>query len=210
MVQCGEDAAWRLYRKSASVSIFDLQGARYRVQSAKLYLIIHLLQNTMPAVSPYRVLFVCLGNICRSPAAEIIFNAVAEKAGVSHLFRVDSCGTASYHTGSRPDSRMIAALERAGYRYGGHRARTFRRADFTDFDLIIPQDHSNEEDILCLARHAEDAARVRGMWNWFAENETETSVPDPYYGGPAGFDAVVALLTRSAENLLRELQSKLS
>jgi protein-tyrosine phosphatase len=99
---------------------------------------------------------------------------------------------------------MLAALERAGYSYGGHRARTFRRADFTDFDLIIPQDHSNKEDILALARNAADAAKVRGMWEWFAEGETERDVPDPYYGGPAGFDAVVALLARAMQRLVAE------
>ena len=149
----------------------------------------------------------CLGNICRSPAAEVIFNAAVKQAGLSQLIKVDSCGTASYHTGSRPDSRMLAALERAGFAYGGHRARTFRRADFSDFDLIIPQDHCNEEDILALARNSADAAKVRGMWTWFDAGETEKDVPDPYYGGPAGFDAVVALLTRTSANLLAEVRS---
>ena len=149
----------------------------------------------------------CLGNICRSPAAEVIFNAAVKQAGLSQLIKVDSCGTASYHTGSRPDSRMLAALERAGFTYGGHRARTFRRADFSDFDLIIPQDHCNEEDILALARNSADAAKVQGMWTWFNAGETEKDVPDPYYGGPAGFDAVVALLTRASANLLAEVRS---
>ena len=163
----------------------------------------------MSAPAPYRVLFVCLGNICRSPAAEIIFNAVAAKNGLAGLVKADSCGTASYHTGSKPDHRMLAALERAGYTYGGHRARTFRRADFTDFDLIIPQDEYNERDILALARNEADAAKVRGMWQWFNADETESSVPDPYYGGPAGFDAVVALLTRSMEKLIESTKGEI-
>lgn len=163
----------------------------------------------MSRTAPCRVLFVCLGNICRSPAAEVIFNAIVTEAGLARFVQADSCGTASYHTGSKPDYRMLAALERAGYCYGGHRARTFRRADFSDFDLIIPQDEYNEQDILALARNAEDAAKVRGMWQWFAADETERSVPDPYYGGPAGFDAVVALLTRSMQVLVAELGSKL-
>lgn len=163
----------------------------------------------MSAASPYRVLFVCLGNICRSPSAEIIFNATVKEAGLQSRIKVDSCGTSSYHTGSKPDARMLAALERAGYTYGGHRARTFRRADFSDFDLIIPQDHANEEDILALARNADDAAKVQGMWNWFAPDETERDVPDPYYGGPAGFDAVVALLSRASARLLASIQQKL-
>lgn len=163
----------------------------------------------MSTPAPYRVLFVCLGNICRSPAAEIIFNAVAAEKGLGALVQADSCGTASYHTGSRPDRRMLAALERAGYTYGGHRARTFRRADFSEFDLIVPQDEYNEQDILSLSRSSADAARVRGMWQWFAENERERSVPDPYYGGAEGFDAVVALLTRSMRKLVAELKDKL-
>ncbi|MBQ2379528.1 MAG: low molecular weight phosphotyrosine protein phosphatase [Akkermansia sp.] len=163
----------------------------------------------MSAPAPYRVLFVCLGNICRSPAAEIIFNAVAAKNGLAGLVKADSCGTASYHTGSKPDHRMLAALERAGYSYGGHRARTFRRADFSDFDLIIPQDEYNERDILALARNEADAAKVRGMWQWFGAEETESSVPDPYYGGPAGFDAVVALLTRSMEKLMESTKDEI-
>jgi len=162
----------------------------------------------MSTSSPYKVLFVCLGNICRSPAAEIIFNDAVKRAGLSAYIKVDSCGTASYHTGSRPDSRMLAALERAGYTYGGHRARTFRRADFSDFDLIIPQDYSNEEDILCLSRNNADAAKVKGMWTWFGADETEKAVPDPYYGGPAGFDAVVALLARASQNLLAEVRAQ--
>ncbi len=161
----------------------------------------------MSHCTPYRVLFVCLGNICRSPAAEIIVKAELERAGLQRCVQVDSCGTASYHIGSRPDSRMLAALERAGYSYGGHRARCFRRADFSEFDLIIPQDHSNEEDILALARDAADAAKVKGVWHWFDAAEPERDVPDPYYGGPAGFDAVVALLSRAAVHLVQQIQS---
>ncbi len=159
----------------------------------------------MSKPAPTRVLFVCLGNICRSPAAEIIFRALVEKAGLADTFEIDSCGTASYHTGQKPDRRMLAALERAGYAWGGHRARTFSQADFSRFDLIIPQDDSNREDILSLARHAEDAARVQPMRRWFPEGCREGGVPDPYYGGEAGFDNVVSLLEKTCERLLEEL-----
>ncbi len=159
----------------------------------------------MSKPAPTRVLFVCLGNICRSPAAEIIFRAAVERAGRAGEFEIDSCGTASYHTGQKPDRRMLAALERAGYVWGGHRARTFCRADFSRFDLIIPQDGSNREDILALARNAADAARVKPMKTWFAADCREPGVPDPYYGGDAGFDAVVSLLEDSCARLLAEL-----
>ena len=154
----------------------------------------------------YRVLFVCLGNICRSPAAEIVFNAAIERAGLKGRVKADSCGTASYHTGEKPDHRMLAALGRAGYAWGGHRARTFCRADFERFDLIIPQDESNRNDILSLASGAEQAAKVRPMSDWFGPDEHEREVPDPYYGGPAGFDAVVRLLERATEALVQELR----
>ncbi len=159
----------------------------------------------MSKPSPTRVLFVCLGNTCRSPAAEIIFRAAVERAGLGAAFEIDSCGTASYHTGQKPDSRMLAALERAGYAWDGHRARTFSRVDFSRFDLIIPQDASNREDILSLARNAADAARVHPMREWFPAGCREHGVPDPYYGGDAGFDDVVSLLADSCERLLAEL-----
>lgn len=150
----------------------------------------------------------CLGNICRSPAAEIVFNAAIKRAGLGERVEADSCGTASYHTGEKPDRRMLAALERAGYSWGGHRARTFGRSDFAQFDLIIPQDDSNKADILALASSEADAAKVRSMSTWFAPGEREHEVPDPYYGGASGFDAVVQLLERSMERLVAELRSR--
>lgn len=165
-------------------------------------------QISLRTTMSYRVLFVCLGNICRSPAAEIVFNAAIARAGLKGRIKADSCGTASYHTGEKPDRRMLAALERAGYAWGGHRARTFSHRDFAQFDLIIPQDESNKEDILALASREEDAAKVRPMSTWFAPGEREREVPDPYYGGPAGFDAVVQLLERAMERLVAELQEK--
>lgn len=159
---------------------------------------------------PFRVLFVCLGNICRSPAAEIIFNAALAECGMGNLVLADSCGTASYHTGSRPDSRMLAALGRAGFAYGGHRARTICRADFSLYDLIIPQDAENEADLRRLARNEAERAKIRGMWTYFAPQETVQEVPDPYYGSANGFDAVVALLQRSMPYLVLDIQRRLA
>lgn len=157
---------------------------------------------------PFRVLFVCLGNICRSPAAEILFNAAVAKDGAQQCIAADSCGTASYHIGSKPDSRMLAALQRAGYAWGGHRARQFRRADFEQFDLIIPQDESNREDILYLARTPEQKAKVIPMSRWFPADAADREVPDPYYGGEAGFDHVVRLLERAAGALVQDIQQR--
>lgn len=158
---------------------------------------------------PYHVLFVCLGNICRSPAAEIVFNAFLANEGMGGKIKADSCGTAAYHCGQKPDRRMLAALERTGYEYGGHRARVFRREDFRNFDLIIPQDHDNEADILSLARSEEDRAKVCGMWNWFPRGERRRDVPDPYYGGERGFDDVIRLLGHACAALLQDLRRKI-
>ena len=159
----------------------------------------------MSTPAPYRVLFVCLGNICRSPAAEIIFNAVAAEEGLAGLVQADSCGTASYHTGSRPDRRMLAALERAGYTYGGHRARTFHRADFSEFDLIVPQDDDNYENVISLADSPEEMAKVVPMSAWFADDCPLHAVPDPYYGGQEGFDQVVQLLTTATRQMASDI-----
>lgn len=157
-----------------------------------------------PTASPYRILFVCLGNICRSPAAEVICRACLQRAGLADKVQVDSCGTASYHTGSKPDSRMIAALHRAGFTYDGHRARTLCRADADRFDLIIPQDEENRRDILA-ALPASAAAKVVPMSHWFSPGERLREVPDPYYGGERDFDAVVALLAAAMPRLLQDI-----
>lgn len=158
-----------------------------------------------PQSAPTRVLFVCLGNICRSPAAEMIFSALLEEAGLRGRISCDSCGTASYHVGQKPDSRMLAALQRAGIPYNGHRARRFSPADFDRFDLIVPQDEENRSHILALARTPEQAARVVPMSRWFPPECGLPEVPDPYYGGARGFDAVVSLLQAACSAILHEL-----
>lgn len=155
-------------------------------------------------VNHYRILFVCLGNICRSPAAEIVCRAALRRAGLAHAVQVDSCGTASYHVGSKPDHRMIAALERAGFSYEGHRARTLRRADGSEFDLIVPQDNENLADVRAMLAPTAKA-RIVPMSHWFPADSTRSEVPDPYYGGAEDFDEVVALLSASMQHLIADL-----
>ena len=166
-------------------------------------------QTLIPDMSSrYRILFVCLGNICRSPAAEIVCRAALKKAGLQSRVEVDSCGTASYHVGSRPDRRMIAALQRAGYEYDGHRARTLRRADGSDFDLIVPQDRENLRDVTALLTPAA-RAQVVPMSHWFPEGCRHVEVPDPYYGSDADFDEVVQLDLRYIDNWSLSLDIKI-
>lgn len=154
---------------------------------------------------PFRVLFVCLGNICRSVAAEHTFNAAVQSAGLADHVESDSCGTAAYHVGEKPDSRMRAALARAGYEYNGHRGRQFTRRDFADFDLIVPQDDSNYEDVIALATSPEEMAKVVPMSAWFADDCPLHEVPDPYYGGQQGFDDVVALLAAATQQMAGDI-----
>ena len=175
-----------------------------RGERGTAFLLLYTCMNDFVSPSPtYRILFVCLGNICRSPAAEVICRAALRESGVQAV--VDSCGTASYHVGSRPDSRMIAALKRAGYMYDGHRARILRREDGNLFDLIIPQDGENERDVHRIIPPT-SAARVVPMSQWFPIGCRHREVPDPYYGGDKDFDEVVALLAGSMPALIQELQ----
>jgi protein-tyrosine phosphatase len=157
------------------------------------------------AQQTFRVLFVCLGNICRSVAAEMIFNAAVQEAGLADHVECDSCGTAAYHIGEKPDSRMLAALARAGFEYNGHRGRQFSRKDFADFDLIVPQDDSNYEDVIALAGTPEEMAKVVPMSAWFADDCPVHEVPDPYYGGTRDFDDVVSLLAGATRQLAADI-----
>ena len=153
----------------------------------------------------FRVLFVCLGNICRSVAAEQTFNAAVAAAGLADHVESDSCGTANYHVGSKPDARMLAALARAGFEYNGHRGRQFCRRDFVDFDLIVPQDDSNYEDVIAKADSPEEMAKVVPMSAWFPDDCPLREVPDPYYGGTEGFDEVVALLAAATRQMADDI-----
>ncbi|MEM6449168.1 MAG: low molecular weight protein-tyrosine-phosphatase [Cyanobacteria bacterium P01_D01_bin.105] len=147
-----------------------------------------------------QLLFVCLGNICRSPSAENIMNHLIEQQGVGDRISCDSAGTAGYHIGSEPDRRMNAAAQKRGITLVGN-ARQFVPADFAEFDVILAMDKSNYRDILSLDTQNEYAHKVRLMCS-FCRNHSDTEVPDPYYGGEAGFDYVIDLLTDACEGLL--------
>jgi protein-tyrosine phosphatase len=149
----------------------------------------------------YKLLFVCLGNICRSPSAENIMIHLIDEAGLSDRIECDSAGTSSYHIGSAPDSRMSEAAALRGIVLKG-RARQLQKSDFEKFDLILAMDRENYRDILYLDHEDKYKDKVRLICE-FASHHQEQEVPDPYYGGKAGFDRVIDLLLDSCSGLLK-------
>lgn len=147
-----------------------------------------------------KLLFVCLGNICRSPSAENLMQHLIDERGLADKVICDSAGTAGYHTGSAPDSRMNIAAQKRGLSLIGS-ARQFVTEDFENFDLILAMDRSNYQDILSLDKADRYAEKVRLMCSFCRVHDDE-EVPDPYYGGEAGFDYVIALLLDACEGLL--------
>ncbi|MGD2061870.1 MAG: low molecular weight protein-tyrosine-phosphatase [Acidimicrobiia bacterium] len=149
-----------------------------------------------------RVLAVCLGNICRSPAAEAAITEAASSAGVD--VEVDSAGTGAYHIGEPPDERMRRAAAQAGLSIAG-RARQFEPEDFDRFDLIVVMDQANLHDVLAQAPDEDAAGRVR-LFRSFDPTADDLDVPDPYYGGAEGFARVVDMVRRAAAGLITEIE----
>ncbi len=154
----------------------------------------------------YKLLFVCLGNICRSPSAENIMKHLIKEQGLDGEIICDSAGTSSYHIGSPPDRRMTAAASRKSISLKG-RARQFEISDFENFDLILAMDKDNYRDILYLDREGKYKDKVRLMCD-FAQNHSEIEVPDPYYGGVDGFNQVIDLLLDACGGLLEFVEKE--
>ena len=152
-----------------------------------------------------KILFVCLGNICRSPMAEGVFLHLINKKNLSQTFEIDSAGTAAYHVGNLPDSRMRATALRHGIGLVS-RARQFKVSDFEDFDMILAMDNSNFRNILALTKSDTDRAKVKLMREFDEQSFQFEDVPDPYYGGDAGFENVFQILERCCIKLLERLE----
>ena len=155
-----------------------------------------------------KLLFVCLGNICRSPAAEGVFLHLLNERGLSDSFVVDSAGTGGWHTGNPADQRMQAAAARRGIQLPS-RARQISLDDLSEFDLILTMDDANLAAVQSLVREAgrRATATVRPMLS-YAQRFSEAEVPDPYYGGESGFEHVLDLREDACSNLLDELSSQ--
>ena len=150
------------------------------------------------------ILFVCMGNICRSPAAEIIFRKLAHDAGLSDQLYIDSAGTINYHTGNPPDPRMSESLASRGYHIQGL-ARQVKTDDLDRFDLILAMDEDNLADVRALDTKHEHSDKIRAFVEYL-ENHDAPHIPDPYYGGQKGFDRVIELLEDGCGGLLGQLQ----
>lgn len=154
----------------------------------------------------YKLLFVCLGNICRSPSAENIMRYLIEKEGLSDQIVCDSAGTASYHLGEPPDRRMKAAAEKRGIKLEG-KARQFQPSDFEKYDLILAMDRDNYWSLVSLDPEKKYRDKIKMMCN-YAKFYPDQEVPDPYYGGTEGFNHVIDLLLDACSELLESIKKE--
>ena len=155
---------------------------------------------------PVRVLFVCLGNICRSPVAEGMFQDKVVAAGLADAVEVDSAGTGGWHVGAPPDRRMTATAAQRGTDLSRLQARQLTRADLDDFDHVFVMDKANLHDTLALDPGGDHGTRVR-LFREFDPEPGDYQVPDPYYGGPEGFDRVYDMVDRTTDAILDRLRT---
>ena len=156
-----------------------------------------------------RVLFVCLGNICRSPSAEAVFNSVLEEEGLQEVIECDSAGTTAYHTGEMADQRMQGHAIKRGYRLTSISRAINPEHDFDEFDFIIGMDDNNVWDLRKMARTPSDLGKIYKMTE-FSRKMDYRSVPDPYYGGSDGFELVLDILEDACHGLVRDLREALT
>jgi len=151
------------------------------------------------------ILLVCMGNICRSPTAEGVLRDKLESAGLGDKVRLDSAGTHDYHVGKAPDRRAQEAARKRGYDLSDLRARQVSARDFAEFDLILAMDQDNYQSLLqaCPEQHRHKVRLFLSFSSQFANQE----VPDPYYGGPQGFDRVLDMVEDAAEGLIATLRT---
>ncbi len=157
--------------------------------------------------SKYKILFVCLGNICRSPAAQGVFQHIVDERQANEKFYVDSAGTYGGHAGQQPDRRMRTAALYRGYGLS-HEARQVSVMDFLDFDLIVAMDDQNHEDLMHLAPSVEATHKIVRMADYLTTHQI-SYVPDPYYMGYEGFGLVLDLLEEACANLYEKIAATL-
>ncbi|MFA5328155.1 MAG: low molecular weight protein-tyrosine-phosphatase [Prolixibacteraceae bacterium] len=154
-----------------------------------------------------QVLFVCLGNICRSPSAEAVFNALIQRNNLEGVVSCDSAGTAAYHEGEQADYRMKQFAKKRGYNLTSISRPVKPSIDFDRFDYIIGMDRQNVRDLNSMTRNENDRKKIYLMTDFCIDGGYD-SVPDPYYGGDAGFELVLDILEDACDGLLRKIQKK--
>jgi protein-tyrosine phosphatase len=154
---------------------------------------------------PYRICFVCLGNICRSPTAEAVMRELVRAAGLAADIEVDSAGTAGWHIGDAPDQRSVEEAMRRGVRIA-HRGRQFGRRDFEEFDLVLAMDHDNRNQLLRLAPDADAAEKIRFLREFDPGAEGALEIADPYYGSREDFEKAYDEIEASCRGLLAHLR----
>jgi protein-tyrosine phosphatase len=154
---------------------------------------------------PTAVCFVCLGNICRSPTAEAVFRTVVDEAGLNDVIHIESAGTSDWHVGGDADRRTVAAATARGIAMS-HRAQQFTVRDFARFDHVIAMDDDNVAALRTIAPTPADAAKIRLLRSFDPDSPDGAVVPDPYYGGPKGFDEVIDMCEAACRGLLDELR----
>jgi protein-tyrosine phosphatase len=155
-----------------------------------------------------RILFVCLGNICRSPTAEGVMRHLVREEGLEDAIEIDSAGTGGWHVGAPPDERATATAQKRGIVLEGA-ARKFSRRQFDEFDLILAMDKDNRRELMAMAPDDEARAKVRLLREFdpASDGSTDLDVPDPYYGGDEGFEHVLDLVDAATRGLIAELRA---
>ena len=152
------------------------------------------------------VIFICMGNICRSPTAEAVFRHLVEQEGLEDVIHIDSAGTHDYHIGEAPDARTRRAAERRGYDMSQLRGRQVDSGDFARFDYVLAMDEANLSNLQAL--RPRDAKSHLGLFLEFAERHREREVPDPYFGGADGFELVLDMVEDAAQGLLKHIRQR--
>lgn len=158
-------------------------------------------------MKPFRIMFICTGNICRSPLAHAVFQHLVETDNLDQLFEIESSGTTAYHVGEKADSRMRRTASEHGVPIN-HRSRQLYRKDLADYDLLLTMDSHNYRDTLALCRTDEEREKVKMFRDYDPEGQGD--VPDPWYGGAEGFETVWTIVRRTSESLLDTLRKGLA
>jgi protein-tyrosine phosphatase len=163
--------------------------------------------SSISSQNPFKICFVCLGNICRSPTAEGVFQHLVNEQGLQPYFYIDSAGTSAFHIGESANRKSQSIANKNGIELKS-RARRFESSDFNEFDLVVAMDEENYQNLKMLANGNQDMSKIKKLRE-YDPTPGDGNVPDPYYGGIGGFENVFQIVYRSSESLLQSLKKKI-